>query len=50
MNMELCKKYYELDREECTAVINEIISKTEDLWILRQIYRFAVNITKEETA
>lgn len=42
------EKYYELDREECIAAINEIISQTEDLWILWQIYRTAVNITKED--
>jgi len=40
------KKYYELDREECIAAINEIMSKTEELWILWQIYRFAVGMTK----
>lgn len=42
------KKYYELDREDCIKAINEIITKTEDLWILWQIYRMAVNMTEEE--
>ncbi len=40
------KKYYEIDREDCIKAINDIISKTSDLWILWQIYRMAVNITQ----
>lgn len=41
------KKYYELDREDCINAINDIMSKTSDLWILWQIYRFSVNITED---
>lgn len=42
------KKYYELDREECIKAINDILSKTIDLWILQNIYRFSVGMTKDE--
>lgn len=41
------QKYYELDRKECIKVINDIMSDTA-LWILWEIYRFSVNITKDE--
>lgn len=44
----MAKKYYELDREECIKAINDILSKTSDLWILWQIYRFSVGMTKNE--
>lgn len=42
------KKYYGLDREECIKAISDIISKTSDIWILWQIYRFSVGMTKDE--
>lgn len=42
------KKYYEMNREECIGAITEILHKTDDLWILWQIYRTAINMTKEE--
>ena len=42
------KKYYELNREECIGAITEMLQKTDDLWILWQIYRTAVNMTKEQ--
>lgn len=42
------KKYYEMNREECIASINEILQKTDDLWIVWQIYRTVVNMTKEQ--
>lgn len=45
--MDNSKKYYELaTEEECRAEIKKIIDNTNDLWILWQIYRTAVNITK----
>lgn len=42
------KKYYDLDREECIKAINDILSKTSDLWILWQVYRLTVHITEDE--
>lgn len=42
------KNYYELDREECINAINDIMSKTSNLWIIWQIYRFSVRMTKDE--
>ncbi len=42
------KEYYELDHDECIKAINDILSKISDLWIVRHIYRFAVNMTEEE--
>lgn len=40
------KKYYELSRSECISEINQIMENTDDLWILWQIYRLAVNILR----
>lgn len=40
------KKYYDMDLEECIKAINDILEKTRDLWIIWQIYRFAVGMTK----
>ena len=42
------KKYYELDRAECIKTINDILSRTSDLWILWQIYRCSVHMTEDE--
>ncbi len=42
------KEYYELDREECIKAINDILSKTNELWIIQNIYRFSVGMTKED--
>lgn len=42
------KKNYGLDREEYIKLINDILSKTSDCWILWQIYRFSVNMTESE--
>lgn len=42
------KKYNELDREECIKAISDIMSKTSELWILWEIYRFSVNMTESE--
>ncbi|MBD5543719.1 MAG: hypothetical protein HDR01_05630 [Lachnospiraceae bacterium] len=42
------KKYYEFNREDCIKAITEIISKTSDLWILWQIYRFSTAMTEPE--
>lgn len=44
------KKYYELDREEYIKAINDILSKTSDLWILWQIYLSAFHMTDEGKA
>lgn len=44
------KKYYELDREEYIKAINDILSKTSDLWILWQIYLSAFHMTGEGKA
>lgn len=41
------KKYYELNREDCIKAINDILSKTSDLWILWQIYRCAFHVTED---
>lgn len=42
------KKYYELERDDCIKAIEDIIQKTNNLWILWQIYRMVVNVTKED--
>ena len=42
------EKYYELNREDCIKAINDIMSKTSDLWILWTIYDFCVGMTREE--
>lgn len=42
------KKYYELDREEYIKLINDILYKTSDIWILWQIYRYSVHMTEDE--
>ena len=39
-----------MSKEEYIEKINEIISKVDDLWILNQICRFSVNMTKESEA
>lgn len=33
--------------QECRQKIIDLINKTDDLWILHQIYRFIHNMTKE---
>ena len=42
------KEYYELNRDECIKAINDILSSTNDLWILWTIYLFSVGMTKDE--
>lgn len=44
------KKYYELDREEYIKLINDILAKTSDIWILWQIYLSAFHMTDEGRA
>lgn len=36
-----------MSKVEYLEKINEIINKTDDVWILYQILRFTVNMTKE---
>lgn len=37
-----------MEKEEYIEKINIILKSIDDLWILNQIYRCAVNITKED--
>lgn len=40
------KKHYERGLEEWIKAINEILSKIDDTWILWNICRFAIGMTK----
>lgn len=44
------RKYYEVDREEYIKLINDILSKTSDIWILWHIYLYVFHMTNEGTA
>ena len=44
--MELkCK--YDMTKEEYITEINKILEKIDFIWLLDQIYRFCVNLTKD---